>query len=209
MQRKRSTFVASLIVTVAFMGTVMGCQLWVKGGGRAPGDDAKRLEGRIVASANETVFLLTSNNERYLLQSYELSDELAALNGMDVALVATRVPDAQPPTIDVHSYELLAMPSGEVPIIGILYKQMRGELGEADLLLITEDGAAFLLIGDLVAELDSLAGSKVWVAGALTIESFGVEEEGLYVTQFGVIRESRNRISGEIEAGNMVTGDPH
>jgi hypothetical protein len=35
----------------------------------------------------------------------------------------------------------------------------------------------------------------------------GLVQNGLYITQSGLMRESRNRISGEIEAGNMVSGD--
>lgn len=114
--------------------------------------------------------------------------QLKGLAGMRCAVEGEVLPfvDQNLPRLSATHYELLPLPDGKVPIVGIA--SMEG----AQCIVTTDAGKRYWIQGDLVAALADYAGARVWVAGdafdtdaatrpkkstPLTASGYGVVEE--------------------------------
>jgi hypothetical protein len=155
------------------------------GHGGAEGDILV-VQGK-VSSRGSTPFSLLMLEARegklYVIEPSQVADELRSLDGMDVSIRARVVPQAEDEhlAIDVIDYELLRLPSGEVPIVG--YIRQGGMIEDTNLII-------WVIDGDFQDLLSSFVGSKVWVVG-VPMQSID-RPEGTYrvllVTEYGMIR---------------------
>jgi len=140
--------------------------------------------GRITERASRPfslVFLETSDGKLHLIQSSPIADELRRLIGMNVFVTGKTLRgglDADTRVIDVESYDLLRLPSGEQPIVGIV--RLGGWLLEGD--------AVWKIEGDFAEILNMFEGAKVWVVGVVQRSVPRYSYKILLVTEYGVIR---------------------
>ncbi len=125
-----------------------------------------------------------------VIQAGELHNELRALAGMRVSVDGKVMPsiDDESPLIDATRYELLALPSGEVPLVGKL--SLRG----GQCVLETADGKLYWVRGDFAAVLKGYDGSTVWVVGNVGDAALPEKPEGsvpIQVTGYGVLTQPR------------------
>jgi hypothetical protein len=125
-----------------------------------------------------------------VIQSSKLQDELRTLSGMNVSIEGKVLPsiDKESPLIDAHSYELLALPSGEVPLVGTV------QLREGQCVLETADKKLYWIRGDFAEVLKGYEGSKVWVVGTVGGAALPEKPEGsvpMQVTGYGVLSSPR------------------
>jgi hypothetical protein len=181
----------SMIMTFGMMAIalsgVYGCggSKGQNGNGGAEGD-ILIVQGK-VSSRGSTPFSLlvleTTAGKLYLIEPSQVADELRALDGMEVSVRAKVLPQHQDehPALDVIDYELLALPSGEVPIVG--YIRPGGMIEDTNMVI-------WVIDGDFQDLLSSFVGSKVWIVG-VPMQSVD-RPEGTYrtilVTEYGVIR---------------------
>lgn len=129
------------------------------------------------------VMLEATDGTLYFVQSSVLGDELRSLVGMDVSVTGRVLPsdDVENPTIDVISYELLALPSGEVPIVGIV--RPGGWIEDNNMV-------QWILEGDFAGVLRTFVGAKVWVVGVNQRWENRKDSVArvILVTEYGVIR---------------------
>ena len=93
--------------------------------------------------------------------SPELQREVKSLGGMRVALEGTVLPrmDAATPRLDAARYEVLPLPGGDRPMIGVVSM-------EADACIVTgPDGKRYWILGELAPALCDYAGARVWIVG--------------------------------------------
>ena len=115
--------------------------------------------------------------------------------------------EGEPFEIDVRSYRLLAPPSGETPVVGIVSTRMG--FGVDPVVILETDEGVYDLAGKLALELDDWWGSKVWVTGRLIHDLRNPKKLRLHVSGFGVIRAKTNFIEIRGEGANMLTNGDH
>jgi len=134
------------------------------------------------------IMLELENGGLVVIQSSEFQDELESLAGMRVKIEGEvlRSPDDEPTAVKAHRYQMLPLPSGEVPIVGVLNFQ------EDHCLLEAADGKRYWLRGDFVTLLADFVGAKVWVVGKVgeaALSEKHAETAPLWVTGYGVLSE--------------------
>ncbi len=134
------------------------------------------------------VLLELENGGFAVIQSSEFQGELEALSGMKVKIEGEVLPspDDEPTAVKARSYQILPLPSGEVPIVGVLNFQ------EDRFLLEAADGKRYWLRGDFVTLLADFVGAKVWVVGKVgevALPEKPADAEPLWVTGYGVLSE--------------------
>jgi hypothetical protein len=105
----------------------------------------------------------------------ELREELGRLSGVLVSVAGSDVPNPQgmpEQAIDVREYDVVSVNSASA-YLGVL------ELREGELWLARESA---LKLTAVPAQLENLAGAKVWIAGP-------VDGAELHVQSFGIVRE--------------------
>jgi chloramphenicol 3-O-phosphotransferase len=155
-------------------------------------DEQGDAEGAIVvvrgkiSSQGSTPFALLvlegSDGKSYAIENSHLADELRSLDGMEVTVRGSVLPrSAEHVTIDVISYEILALPSGEIPIVG--YIRTGGLIEDSSLVM-------WMIEGDFADLLRNFVGAKVWVVGVTreTVETPEARYHVILVTEYGVIR---------------------
>jgi hypothetical protein len=123
-----------------------------------------------------------ADGKMYAIESGALTDELRNLDGMDVSVRGTVVPQTgEHVTLGVISYEILALPSGETPIVGTI--RPGGFIEDTNLIV-------WVIDGDFAGVLKDFVGAKVWVVGVPmeSIERPEATYRVLLVTEYGVIR---------------------
>jgi len=177
-------------LALAMFASVFG----VYGCGGTQGQDGDGdVEGNIVivtgvvSSRGGTPFSLllleTRDGNMYVLEPSHLAEELRNLDGMEVRIRGSIVPmpEEQHDGLNVISYELLALPSGETPIVGVI---------RSGALIEDENLVTWIMKGEFHDVLSSFIGAKVWIVG-VPMEWID-RPEGRYrviqVTEYGVIR---------------------
>jgi hypothetical protein len=177
---------AVLAVALMVLLSAWGC-----GGTKGQGDGGDvgkivAVNGRISTRGStpfSVVMLEAADQKTYIIEQSPLADELRSLDGMEVfvrASVITR-PEDQGPTLDVISYDLRALPSGDIPIVGYIRP---GGFLEDDSMIIWK------LDGDFAEILRTFVGAKVWVVGVdqPNVDTpDGTTYRVILVTEYGVI----------------------
>jgi hypothetical protein len=162
------------------------------GDGSTPGDTVY-VKGKISLRGSTPFELLLLEGEDgvyYMIDSSPLALELKRLEDMMVGVSATVLPQVKgdAPALSVQSYELLPLPTGERPIVGVVRS------GGGDTVVIqAEDGKNYVIEGDFKDLFSDYMGAKVWVVGE---SRFGNDRrEGrntVAITQFGIIVEAKS-----------------
>lgn len=133
--------------------------------GVAPGE-AVRVEGELSLRGSlpaTTLVLMAGDASEIALDSpsSDLMHELKGLAGMRVRVDGlVREPlDATLTRLEAESYELLPLPSGEVPVVGVV------SIENNQCVLTTARGERWWLRGDLSSVLRDYVGARVWVVG--------------------------------------------
>ena len=134
------------------------------------------------------VLLELENGGFAVIRSSEFQGELEALAGMRVKIEGEVLPspDDEPTAVKAHRYQMLPLPSGEVPIVGVL------DFQEDRCLLEAADGKRYWLRGDFVTLLEDFVGAKVWVVGKVgeaALPEAPPDTAPLWVTGYGVLSE--------------------
>jgi hypothetical protein len=132
------------------------------------------------------LMLETTGGGVVVIQSGKLQEELRTLAGMTVRVEGKLMPsiDGESPLVDAQSYELLALPTGEVPLVGTVRR--RG----AQCVLETADEKLYWIRGDFADVLMGYEGAKVWVVGKVGGAALPEKPEGsvpIHVTGYGVL----------------------
>jgi hypothetical protein len=123
-----------------------------------------------------------------VIQSTEFQAELKSLSGMQVSIEGKVLPsiDGETPLVNATSYTLLALPSGEIPIVGVL------RAGDGSCLLTATDGDVYVIVGEFARVLGDFDGKKVWVVGtrsSASAEGAPAGAKSLAVTGYGVLSQ--------------------
>ena len=189
---RRSTFrnIAAIVLLVLF---ISGC-----GGTKsrkaasldtAETGDIVSVEGRLSLRGSAPFPMLMLEIEKngvVVIESTELKTELKSLSGMDVSVEGVVLPslDNATPVINVESYELLLLPSGDLPMVGRIL------IENGQCLLVAWDNKRYWIRGDFSDVFKDFEGAKVWVAG--TIGEYALPEQPedsvpFKVFQYGVL----------------------
>ena len=161
--------------------------------GEADVGEAVTLKGTLSlrgGTPHTFVMLEMDDGSVVVIQPGELQGELRALAGMRVSVDGKVMPsiDGESPLIEASGYELLALPSGEVPLVGKL------SLRTGQCVLETADGKLYWVRGDFAAILKGYDGSTVWVVGNVGDAALPEKPEGsvpIQVTGYGVLTQPR------------------
>lgn len=184
MKRKRYVLVAFLLVAVG----VLGC-----GGSKT--HDGRNADGTVTvrgkvsvrgSSPGSLILLEGDDGKLYQIQASAMGEELRNLSGMDVYVEAVRLPEYEQlePVLAVRHYDLLRLPSGERPIIGIV------QVNADNVWLLDENYVRWVVIGEFQDVFQTFPGAKVWVVG-VTKQTLDTRQESirtLHITEYGVIR---------------------
>lgn len=125
------------------------------------------------------------------VESRTIEPELKSLVGMRCAVTGNVLDtgDKDRPRINATGYEILRLPSGELPVIGIL------SVIEGNCVLETREGARYWIRGDLVGVIQAHRGARMWIVGELQDETPPANLRAgatYWVTGFGVLDEAPN-----------------
>ncbi len=114
--------------------------------------------------------------------------QLKGLSGMRCAVEGDVLPfvDQNLPRLSATRYELLALPDGRVPIIGI------ASLEDGQCIVTADSGTRYWIHGELVGVLNEYAGARVWIAGDVfdtDAKARPKKSTPLTATGYGVVEE--------------------
>lgn len=187
MVSKRILGALLLGLVASVLAAVNGCAGSKGNGGEGDVEgDIVVVRGK-VSSRGSTPFsmllLEAVDGKTYAIESSPLADELRSLDGMDISIRGEVVPQSaeQLVTLDVISYELLELPSGETPIVG--YIRAGGMIEDSNLVV-------WVIDGDFADVLKNFVGAKIWIVGVPreSIERPDGTYRVIFVTEYGVIR---------------------
>jgi hypothetical protein len=123
-----------------------------------------------------------------VIQSSTIQEELRTLAGLTVSIEGKLLPwiDGESPLVDAQKYQLMALPSGEVPLVGTV------RLQDGQCVLETADKKLFWIRGDFTDLIKEYEGAKVWVVGTVGDAALPDKPEGsvpMRVTGYGVLSE--------------------
>jgi hypothetical protein len=158
--------------------------------GVAPGARV-RIEGVVSMRGSTPLTILVleiQDGEAVSLQPHTpaIEQELRNLDGVRIAAEGIVRPllDATLPRLEVDRYDIVAVPGGGGPIIGMVSVE-----GGA-CILTTDEGRRYWIVGELGPALCEHAGARVWIVGRKTNEAPGNRPENSTVftpTGYGVI----------------------
>jgi len=193
--------VISVFAAVALTGILTSAVATVGCGGKnsrnaasvdkAKAGDLVTVEGMLSLRGNQPhplIMLERNDGGVVVIQSSELQDELKVLSGMRVEIEGKVLPsiEDETPVVDVLRYRMLALPSGEVPIVGTL------RLLDGACVLEATDGKRYWVRGDFTDIIMDFDGAKVWVVGSAGDLALPDKPDGtvpLWVTGYGVLSE--------------------
>lgn len=119
----------------------------------------------------------------------ELVTQLRGLSGVRCAVEGTVLPfvDQNVPRLSATSYELLPLPDGKQPILGLV------SIEDGQCLVTTDQGKRYWIRGDLVAVLTDYNGARVWVVGDAVDTDAKIRPKKstpLTATGYGVVDEA-------------------
>jgi hypothetical protein len=173
---------------------VAGCGGTKSGNG---GSDAV-VEARGVVSMRGSspfpfVFLQTGTGTGFVIEASDIGDELRQLEGMEVSVFGRVLPDieGETPMLRVEDYDLVRLPSGERPLIGVIGAGSLTNEVDTQVWLRDKSEKVWLIEGDFASLLLGFPGAKVWVVGVAkpTSSPGGRTYQTLIVTEYGVIRQ--------------------
>lgn len=90
-----------------------------------------------------------------------LMTELRGIVGLHCEVDGTMMAPLNPgaPRIAATHYELLPLPTGELPIIGVL------AMDDGECVLTTKNGKRYWIRGDLAGAIREYAGARIWIVG--------------------------------------------
>ncbi|NIM20319.1 MAG: hypothetical protein GTO64_08745 [Candidatus Latescibacteria bacterium] len=135
------------------------------------------------SAAAPIILLQVDDGIAYTVQTSQVGRELMRLEGMRVVVQGNaRSPEGKGPTLlDVHTYRILPLDTGETPVVGWI----KGSEGSC--VLKEEDGTEWKLTGDLALVLMDFDGAKVWVVGERSETDPSSRE--IVVTGYGILAE--------------------
>lgn len=187
---RRVTALATPLLVVAVVGCA-GNQSKGKSAGleEANVGDVVTVSGTLSqrGSTPLTILMLeVGDGDVVVIQSSTIQEELRMLSGMSVSIQGRLLPriEGEAPLVDVQRYELMALPTGEVPLVGTV------RLQDGQCVLETADATRYWIRGEFVRVLKQYEGAKVWVVGTVGDDSPGDQPEGsvpMNVTGYGVL----------------------
>lgn len=125
-------------------------------------------------------------------KSPDLLAQLRSLSGLRCAVEGNVLPfvDQNLPRLSATRYELLALPDGKVPMVGVV------SIEDGQVVVTTDNGTRYWIHGHLVGALTEYAGAHVWVAGdAFDTDSMLRPKKStpLTATGYGVVEEAPRR----------------
>jgi hypothetical protein len=108
------------------------------------------------------------------------------LSGMRVAIEGEAMPsiDGETPLINALRYRMLRLPSGELPVVGVL------NVVDDECILEGTDGKRYWIRGDFTGVISDFDGAKIWIIGALGDLALPEKPKGTvpyWVTGYGVL----------------------
>lgn len=136
-----------------------------------------------------TLVLETEAGDIVNIESRTIQSELKSLVGMRCAVTGDVLEPMRggAPRIDATSYDILRLPSGELPVIGVL------SIVEGQCVLETRAGARYWMRGDLMDVIRDHAGARMWIVGQQHDEKAPPAipyATAYWVTGFGVLDEA-------------------
>lgn len=136
------------------------------------------------------MLLQSSDGTTYMIQSTRIGDELRSLDGMEVAVTGVLVPNEEEvQVLSVMSYDLLRVPSGERPVVGVVFSDARASAG-TPVWLVDRNNVYWSMRGDFEDVLKEFVGAKIWVTGVVqrSVNTGGASVRSIFVTEYGVLR---------------------
>ncbi len=192
MYRSTISRIAGIIVALL----AAGC------GGQASGDGGRDVDvGTITVDVRgklsrrgstpfSLMLLQSSDGTTFMIQSTRIGDELRNLDGMEVAVTGVLVPnDEDVQVLSVMSYDLLRVPSGERPVVGLVFSDARAS-AQTPVWLVDRNDVYWSLRGDFEDILKEFVGAKVWVTGVVqrSANTGRASMRTILVTEYGVLR---------------------
>ena len=156
-----------------------------------------RVEGTLSLRGSTpftTAVLAIDSTEAIPLDSKDASilAQLKALADMRCAVEGDVLPfvDQNLPRLSVMRFELLPLPDGKQPILGI------ATIEDGQVIVTTEDGKRYWIHGDLAGVLAEYSGARVWVAGDIfdtDVNTRPKKSTPLTATGYGVVDEAPSR----------------
>ena len=184
------------IVGIALVLLAAGCGGQASGYGGGDADagtktvDVRGKLSRRGSTPFSLMLLQSSGGTTYMIQSTRIGDELRNLDGMEVAVTGVLVPNEEDvQMLSVMSYDLLRVPSGERPVVGIVFSQ-RGASAETPVWLVDRNNVYWSMRGDFEDVLKEFVGAKIWVTGVVqrSANTGRASERSILVTEYGVLR---------------------
>jgi hypothetical protein len=181
--------VCLLVVT----GMLWGCG--GASGGKRNGEAGETVyvEGKISLRGSEPfplILLETADGRFYMIDASPRADELKRLQDMPVGVTGKVLPNVKgdAPALAVEAYDLLPLPSGERPVVGVIVMATPENVA-----MRAEDDSIWELEGDFKTVFLGLVGAKVWIVGVreLAVNTARANIRSILVTEYGIIREPR------------------
>ena len=181
---------AAVVMAAAVLAAGCGGNKGRDGDGGGPQDEEIVVDGRVsVRGSTPFTLLLLEGRDgtMYMLESSRMAEELKQLDGMDITVTARVLPniEGESPALSVKTYDLLPLPTGERPIVGVILSPSPGQV-----FLRATDGMTWSVKGDFQSVLSGYNGAKVWVVGERNrgVPATSRDIREIFVTQYGVIR---------------------
>ena len=188
---------AAAVTAAVMLVWIAGCGGPSGGKGRdaKPGETIY-VEGNVSLRGSRPFPLLlleAKDGAVYMIDTSPKAEELKNLDGMGVGVTAKVLPGVKgdAPALSVSSYSLLPLPSGEKPIVGVVYATL--DLGDVRAAMEADDGSIWIIEGMFESVFLDLKGARVWIVGDR--QWTNNTKEGNFrminVTEYGVIRPYR------------------
>ena len=131
-----------------------------------PAGTRARVEGTMSFRGSTPFTILVLETEAGAVVALEsrvpgLQRELRGLGGLRVAVEGAVLPriDPGPPRLDAERYDLLPLPGGERPIVGVLERE------DDACIVTTRENKRYWILGELAPALCDYVGARVWIVG--------------------------------------------
>lgn len=191
---RRNVFGAACVLCFVIATAHWGCG--GSAGGKRDGESAGEtiyVEGKVSLRGSQPfpLLLLEARDGRlYMIDASPKAEELKRLQDMAVGVTARVLPDVRgdAPALAIEAYELLALPTGERPVVGIVVGASPDHVT-----MRVDDGSVWLIEGEFKTVFLGLEGAKIWVVGdrRFAVNTGGGDIRSIHVTEYGIIMEPR------------------